>query len=99
MKRIRIIRRGVFRSGTDMIPVGTELDVPDDFNGWNGKWELVSQTQGKTLEPATPDPEPQEDDSELRDEYEHIIGKRPGPRMKAETMRNHIAEAQIDDEG
>ena len=96
-KRIRITRRGVFRSGTDMVPVGTELDVPSDFKGWPGKWVEVSSDQGKTLEVATPEPqpEPEPDDAttELRDQYEQIIGKRPGPRMKAETMQRHIDEA------
>lgn len=127
MKRIKITRRGVFRNGTDMIPVGTELDVPSDFTGWNGKWLEVSSTEGKRMEPASPNitgtkfsvsadvPEDQTpegfealdykevgasgviDETELRDEYERVIGKRPGPRMKADTMRKHIDEAASDE--
>ena len=108
-KRIRITRRGIFRSGTDMIPVGTEMDVPDDFSGWNGKWELVAEGKGKTMEVATPEPDHQagnvtledasaeSEDYDLRAEYEQVVGRRPGPRMKPETMRRHIAEASTDD--
>ncbi|MAF06190.1 MAG: hypothetical protein CME86_27740 [Herbaspirillum sp.] len=54
MKTIQITRPGVFRNGKDMVAVGTQLQVPNDFNGWPGKWIEVSSDEGKTLEVATP---------------------------------------------
>lgn len=54
MKTIQITRPGVFRNGKDMVAVGTQLQVPDDFTGWPGKWIEVSRDEGKTLEVATP---------------------------------------------
>ena len=98
MKTIRITKAGVFRSGADMIPIGTELEVPDDFASWPGKWDLVSETASKSFEVATPakQPEPEEDTEldELREEYERVTGEKPHGRMKAETLRARIEEAQ-----
>ena len=107
MKTIRITRTGVFRSGTDMIPIGTELEVPDDFASWPGKWELVSETAGKSFEVATPAidheagnvpidevDEHADDLHALREEYERVTGEKPHGRMKAETLRARIEEAQ-----
>lgn len=54
MKTIQITRPGVFRNGMDMVPVGEQIQVPDDFTGWPGKWIEVSSDEGKTLEVATP---------------------------------------------
>lgn len=51
---IEITRRGVYRSAGEMIPVGTQVEVPDDFKGWANKYRVVSNTAGKTLEVATP---------------------------------------------
>jgi len=107
MKTIRITRHGVFRSGTDMVPIGTLIDVPDDFDGWPGKWVLVSESKGKTLQPATPDHTPgnvpldevdehaeSDDLHDLRAEFERIFGEKPHGRMKADTIRARISEAQ-----
>jgi len=54
MKTIQITRPGVFRNGMDMVPVGEQIQVPDDFTGWPGKWIEVGSDEGKTLEVATP---------------------------------------------
>ena len=51
---IEITRRGVYRSAGEMIPVGAQVEVPDDFTGWANKYRVVSSTAGKTLEVATP---------------------------------------------
>jgi len=51
---IQITRPGVFRNGMDMVPVGEQIQVPDDFAGWPGKWIEVGSDEGKTLEVATP---------------------------------------------
>jgi len=51
---IEITRRGVYRSAGEMIPVGTQVEVPDDFTGWANKYRVVSSAAGKTLEVATP---------------------------------------------
>lgn len=51
---IEITRRGVYRSAGEMIPVGTQVEVPDDFTGWANKYRVVSSGNGKTLEVATP---------------------------------------------
>lgn len=103
--RIMITRGGIFRNGTDMVPVGTELDVPDDFEKWGGKWERVEQPRQGTLEVATPakadepdktvePPKPEvSEDLELlylRAEFEKRFGEKPHPRMKAETIRSRL---------
>ena len=51
---IEITRRGVYRSAGEMIPVGTQVEVPDNFTGWANKYRVVSSAAGKTLEVATP---------------------------------------------
>ena len=51
---IEITRRGVYRSAGEMIPVGTQVEVPDNFTGWANKYRVVSSGAGKTLEVATP---------------------------------------------
>ena len=51
---IEITRRGVYRSAGEMIPVGTQVEVPDDFTGWANKYRVVSSGADKTLEVATP---------------------------------------------
>ena len=105
--RIRITKPGIYRNGTDMIPVGTELDVPDGFQGWANKYEVVSSAD--KLEVATPTIESRPDDSDpgeqvggfesddlndLREQYERITGERPHGRMKADTLRARIQEAE-----
>lgn len=98
---IEITRRGVYRSAGEMIPVGTQLEVPDDFKGWANKYRVVSSEQGKTLEVATPGPVPQQDDSELdalRAEYERITGEKPHGRKKADTLREEIEAARGGDD-
>lgn len=96
--RIRITKAGIYRDGVTMIPVGTELDVPDDFKGWANKYEVVSRAD--KLEVATPakQPEPEEDTDleEARAEYEQAFGERPHPRMKADTIRSRIEEHSED---
>ena len=93
--RIRITKSGIYRDGVTMIPVGTELDVPDDFKGWANKWVRVDSPKA-TLEVATPakQPEPEEDTEldQLRDEYERVTGEKPHGRMKAETLKQRIEE-------
>ena len=51
---IEITRRGVYRSAGEMLPIGTQVEVPDDFTGWANKYRVVSSSAGKTLEVATP---------------------------------------------
>ena len=92
---IEITRRGVYRSAGEMIPVGTQVEVPDNFTGWANKYRVVSSGAGKTLEVATP--EPQIDDSELdalRAEYERVTGEKPHGRKKLETLREEIEAAR-----
>lgn len=93
MKKIRIIRGGLFNSQGQQVPVGTVMEVSDTFNGWQGKWELVAETKGKTLEPAT-QPEANDGLDALRDEYERVIGEKPHGRMKEETLKARIDEAK-----
>ncbi|MAX51672.1 MAG: hypothetical protein CMH22_16035 [Methylophaga sp.] len=51
---IEITRRGVYRGTGEMVPVGTQVEVPDDFTGWANKYRVVSSGADKTLEVATP---------------------------------------------
>jgi len=51
---IEITRRGVYRGNGEMLPIGTQVEVPDDFTGWANKYRVVSSDKGKTLEVATP---------------------------------------------
>jgi len=105
---IRITKAGIFRNGTDMIPVGTELEVPDDFNGWANKWVRIDSPKA-SLEVASPEPDhtpgnvplnevdehaESDDLHDLRAEFERIFGEKPHGRMKAETLRAKIEEAQ-----
>ena len=92
--RIRITRKGIYNQNGP-VPIGTELDVSDDFTGWANKWTRVDSPNA-TLEVATPEPEPEEDtDLEAaRNEYERTYGERPHARMKAETIRRKIEEAE-----
>jgi hypothetical protein len=103
--RIRITKTGIFRTPNEQIPVGTELDVPDDFKGWANKWVRVDSPKA-TLEVATPDHEmgniplsevdehaKADELHELRAEYERIFGEKPHHKMKVGTIRARIAEA------
>lgn len=93
---IRITRPGIYRNGTTQIPVGTELEVPDDFTGWANKYRVISTTAGKTLEVAAPASEPEPDHDaeleEIRAAYERQFGEKPHPRMKLETIRARLSE-------
>ena len=95
--RIRITRPGIYRNGTTQIPVGSELDVPDDFKGWQNKWVRVDSPKA-TLEVASPEPaeEPDTELEEARAEYEATFGHAPHARMKAETIRRKLSEAEDD---
>ena|SRR5690554_672028 len=101
---IRITRPGIYRNGTTQIPVGTELDVPDDFKGWANKWVRVDSPKA-TLEVASPAPveapEPEEDTEleEARAEYEAAFGHAPHHKMKAETIRRKLSEAEESQDG
>ncbi|WP_366940925.1 hypothetical protein, partial [uncultured Halomonas sp.] len=88
---IRITRPGIYRNGTTQIPVGTELEVPDDFRGWQNKWVRVDSPRA-TLEVASPAPaeEPDAELEEARAEYEAAFGEKPHARMKAETIRRKL---------
>ena len=105
--RIRITNKGIYNHNGP-VPIGTELDVSDDFKGWQGKWIRVDSPNA-TLEVATPEKEyepdrnvepPKPEVSEdlellhLRNEYERTYGERPHARMKAETIRRKIEEAE-----
>lgn len=91
MKTIQITRPGVFRNGKDMIPVGEQLTVPDDFKGWNGKWIGVGNDKEKTLEVATPAPSQEDTDlGAVRAEYERVTGEKPHGRKKVDTLREEI---------
>ena len=92
--RIRITRKGIYNH-SGPVPIGTELDVPDDFSAWANKWARVDSPSA-TLEVATPVPEPEvdEDLEAARNEYERVFGEKPHGRMKAETIRARIEEAE-----
>lgn len=93
---IQITRPGIFRSGSEMVPVGEQIEVPDDFKGWPGKWVKVSDTKGKTLEVATPDSEPEtvDDDREQAiSAYRDAFSEDPHGRMKTETIWRKVEEA------
>lgn len=105
---IRITRPGIYRNGTTQIPVGAELEVPDDFTGWANKWVRVDSPKA-TLEVASPDHEAgnipldevdehagTDELHELRAEYEAAFGEKPHARMKAETIRRKLSEAEDD---
>lgn len=102
---IRITRPGIYRNGTTQIPVGSELEVPDDFTGWANKWVRVDSPKA-TLEVASPAPAEEPDseewlemDEELqaaRNEYRRVFGEKPHARMKAETIRRKLSEAEDD---
>ena len=92
--RIMITRGGIFRNGTDMVPVGTQLDLPDDFESWGGKWVPVEEPKGKTLEVASPKHDEDAELDALRTEFEKQFGDRPHGRMKAETIRARLAEKE-----
>lgn len=53
--KIEITRTGIYDQAGNPVPVGTQLDVPDDFHKWANKYRVVSSGKGKTLEPATPE--------------------------------------------
>ena len=99
---IRITRPGIYRNGTTQVPVGTELEVPDDFAGWANKWVRVDSPKA-TLEVASPEPDhaagnvswddADTDLEEARAEYERIFGEKPHHKMKVGTIRARIAEA------
>lgn len=91
--RIRITRPGVFDQRGDPIQPGTEINVPDDFTGWANKWESVTPANA-TLEPATPHDDELDD---LRAQYETAFGEAPHGRMKADTIRRKLGEADDDD--
>lgn len=90
--RIEITERGIYDQDGNQVPVGKQLDVPDDFHQWANKYRVLSDTQTKTLEPATPS---DEDDLEAaRAEYERQFGERPHARMKADTIRARLADSE-----
>lgn len=96
---IEITRRGVYRGNGEMLPIGKQVEVPDGFTGWANKYRVVSSGKGKTLEVATPAPEPapQQEDTELdalRTEYERVTGEKPHGRKKADTLREEIEAAR-----
>lgn len=99
---IEITRRGVYRGTGEMVPVGTQVEVPDGFTGWANKYRVVSSGAGKTLEVATPDHMFEEVDEmlaqdkldALRAEYERVTGEKPHGRKKADTLREEIEEAR-----
>ena len=106
--RIRITRSGIFRTPNEQIPVGTEIDVPDDFRGWANKWIRVDSPKA-TLEVASPAPteETEEDPltederqdidlAELRHEFEAAFGHAPHHKMKADTIRRKLAETEAE---
>ncbi len=92
--RIMITKSGIYRNTNDIIPVGTELEVPDDFSKWGGKWEPVEETKGKTLEVASPASDEDDELTTARTEYEQQFGERPHPRMKADTIRARLADKE-----
>lgn len=87
--RIRITKSGIYNQDGP-VPIGTELDVPDDFKGWANKYEVVSRAD--KLEVASP-AEPDTDLEDARAEYEATFGEKPHARMKAETIRRKLGEA------
>jgi len=84
---IEITASGVYDGDGKRIPVGTRLKVSKEPKGWVNKYRIVSSEEGKVF--ATGDTK-EEDLSGLRDEYEQVLGFRPGPRMHAKTMREAI---------
>ena len=95
--RIRITNKGIYNHNGP-VPIGTELDVSDDFKGWQGKWIRVDSPHA-ALEVATPEPEPEVDEEleAARNEYERTFGHAPHHKMKAETIRRKLEEVNGDD--
>ena len=106
---IKITHSGVFRSDGSAVPVGTQVEVSDNFNAWRGKYEVVSESAGKTLEVATPDHtagnvamqgvDTVDDDREQAvAAYRDAFGEEPHGRMKTETIWRKVEERQGGDE-
>lgn len=107
MVTIEITKSGVFDGGGNRVPVGTQLTFSRMPKNMQNKFRVVSDTEdgSKQMEVATPEPDHEsgnvsmddaDADTELRAEYESVLGKKPGPRMKPETMQKHIDEARAD---
>lgn len=89
MVTIEITKSGVYNQKGEPIEVGTKLELEAEPRGWVNKYRVVSDDSGKELH-TNDDGEP---DGELAARYEEVLGKKPHPSMKAETMQAKIDEA------
>lgn len=88
MVKIRITKRGIF--GADgPIPVGFEMTCLREPKCWAGKYEVISETEGKDA--VTND----DDLAELKARAKEL-GIEFGPRIGAETLAARIAEAEAE---
>ena len=89
MVKIRITKRGIF--GADgPIPVGFEMTCQREPKCWAGKYEVISETEGK--ETVTND----KDELAALKERAKELGIEFGPRIGAETLAERIAEAEAE---
>lgn len=51
--KILITKPGIFRGFGEPLPVGSTVEVPDDFTGWAGKWQKIEGSD-HPLEVASP---------------------------------------------
>ena len=51
--KILITKPGIFRGFGEPLPVGSTVEVPDDFSGWAGRWQKIEGSD-QSLEVATP---------------------------------------------
>lgn len=59
--------------------------------GYNDR---AMQTETTVAPKVTPVPKADQDLTALRQEYQEVVGKKPGPSWDADTLRAKIAEAQ-----
>ena len=84
MVKIRITKRGIF-GANGPIPVGFEMTCQREPKCWAGKYEVISETDGK--ETTT------NDIAELKARAKEL-GIEFGPRIGAGTLAERIAEAE-----
>ena len=86
MVKIRITKRGIF-GANGPIPVGFEMTCQREPKCWAGKYEVISETEGK--EAVT------NDIAKLKARAKEL-GIEFGPRIGAETLAQRIAEAEAE---
>lgn len=95
---------GLKLDGKDIAPGSKLLHKPGIPAAWKSVGKVVGQAtdgdikraqQFEVATPAVKDDDNQGTESDdLAEEYERVLGKKPHPRMKEETMRKAIEDAQ-----